>query len=98
MSKNGIIEYHGHEGYISRVIESTDFMSIRSQSAGFFEARINAGDRVEKGQELALITDPMTGSEKEKLYSDIEGTIVFIHNETLCYQNTAVIKIIPDSE
>ena len=98
MSKNGIIEYHGHEGYISRVIESTDFMSIRSQSAGFFEARKNAGDRVEKGQELALITDPMTGSEKEKLYSDIEGTIVFIHNETLCYQNTAVIKIIPDSE
>lgn len=96
MGKNGIIDYHGDEGYISRVVESTDFISVRSNKAGFFDAMINAGDRVEKGQKLAVITDPMTGETKETLRSDVEGVVSFIHNETLCYQDTAVIKIISD--
>lgn len=97
MAKNGIIDYCGDEGYISRVVESTDFIPVRSDTAGFFEALASAGDRVEKGQKLAVITDPMTAKVKETLYSDVEGVIAFMHNETLCYQNTAVIKIIPDS-
>ena len=96
MSKNGVIDYRGDEGYISRVVESTDFMAIRSHTAGFFEAMAGAGDRVEKGQKLAVITDPMTGDVKETLCSGEEGVVAFMHNETLCYQNTAVIKVIPD--
>ena len=96
MSKNGVIDYRGDEGYISRVVESTDFMAIRSHTAGFFEALTGAGDRVEKGQKLAVITDPMTGEVKETLVSGEEGVVAFMHNETLCYQNTAVIKVIPD--
>ena len=96
MGKNHIIDYRGDEGYISRVVESTDFMPIRSHTAGFFESLVNAGDRVERGQKLAIITDPMTSDIKETLYSDYEGVIAFMHNETLCYQNTAVIKMIPD--
>ena len=96
MGKNHIIDYMGDEGYISRVVESTDFMPIRSHTAGFFASLVNAGDRVERGQKLAIITDPMTSDIKETLYSDYEGVIAFMHNETLCYQNTAVIKMIPD--
>ena len=95
MSKNGVRDYRGDEGYISRVVESTDFKAVRSHTAGFFEALVNAGDRVEKGQKLAVITDPMTGDVNEILCSDAEGVVAFIHNETLCYQKTAVIKIIP---
>ena len=97
MAKNNIIDYDGDEGYISRVVESTDFIPVRSDTAGFFEALASAGDRVEKGQKLAVITDPMNANIKETLYSDVEGVIAFMHNETLCYQNTAVIKIIPDT-
>ena len=37
----------------------------------------------------------MTGDVNEILCSDAEGVVAFIHNETLCYQKTAVIKIIP---
>lgn len=96
MAKNGIIDYLGDEGYISRVVESTDFIAVRSHKAGFFESLVNAGDSVEKGQKLAVIYDPMTGEIKETLYSDVEGVVAFMHNETLCYQNTAVIKLIPD--
>ena len=96
MAKNGIIDYRGDEGYISRVVESTDFKAIRSHRAGFFESLVNAGDRIEKDQKLAIITDPMTAEVREILRSDIEGVVAFMHNETLCYQNTAVIKVIPD--
>ena len=96
MAKNGILDYQGDEGYISRVVESTDFKAVRSHKAGFFEPLVSAGDRVEIGQKLACITDPMTAQIKENLCSDIEGVVAFIHNETLCYQNTAVIKLIPD--
>ena len=96
MVKNGIIDYRGDEGYISRVVESTDFKAIRSHRAGFFESLVNAGDRIEKDQKLAIITDPMTAEVREILRSDIEGVVAFMHNETLCYQNTAVIKVIPD--
>ena len=96
MAKNGIIDYRGDEGYISRVVESTDFKAIRSHRAGFFESHVNAGDRIEKDQKLAIITDPMTAEVREILRSDIEGVVAFMHNETLCYQNTAVIKVIPD--
>lgn len=32
---------------------------------------------------------------EEELVAPIEGTVGFIHNETLAYQNTAVIKLIP---
>ena len=96
MAKNGIIEYYGDEGYISRVVKSTDFKAVRSHTAGFFEPLVSAGDRIEKGQKLATITDPMTAEVKEVLSSDIEGVVAFMHNETLCYQNTAVIKVIPD--
>lgn len=98
MSKNSIICYHGDEGYVSRVVESTEFLSVRSHCAGFYEALASAGDRVEKGQKLAEIKDPMTGEVKETLHSEIEGVIAFMHNETLCYQNTAVIKLIPDRQ
>ena len=96
MAKNDIIDYCGDEGYISRVVESTDFLAVRSHTAGFFEALVNAGDRVEKGQKLAVITNPMTGEINEVLRSDIEGVVAFLHNETMCYQKTAVIKLIPD--
>lgn len=98
MSKNSIICYHGDEGYVSRVVESTEFLSVRSHCAGFYEALASAGDRVEKGQKLAEIKDPMTGEVKETLHSEIEGVIAFMHNETLCYQNTAVIKLISDRQ
>ena len=47
-------------------------------------------------RQTGIITDPMTGEVKETLVSGEEGVVAFMHNETLCYQNTAVIKEIPD--
>lgn len=95
LAKQGILSYSGEEGYISRVVETSDFMDVRTGYAGFFEGLVHVQERVECGQTLARIVDPYEAYVREELKAPIEGTVAFIHNETLAYQNTAVIKIIP---
>ena len=98
MSKEGIIDYKGYEGYISRVVESKDMLNIRAGCAGFFMSNIKAGQKVQKGELIARITDPYTGDVKQKITAPEDGIVAFVHNETLAYQYTAVIKLIMDAE
>lgn len=98
MSKQGIINYRGYEGYVSRIIENTDMINLRNPKAGFFDPHVEAEERIKRNQILAHITDPFTGKLKADIKSPCDGTVAFIHNETMAYQNTAVFKIIPDEE
>ena len=98
LSKQGIIDYKGYEGYISRVVESKDFVNIRSEHAGFFESFVHAGESVERGQLLAKITDPYTAALKQEIRATENGIIAFAHNEILMYQNTAAFKLIREEE
>ncbi|WP_296321131.1 succinylglutamate desuccinylase/aspartoacylase family protein [Treponema sp. UBA3813] len=98
LSKQGIIDYKGCEGYISRVVESKDFVNIRSEVSGFFETFVHAGDSVERGQLLAKITDPYTAALKEEIRAGENGIIAFAHSEILMYQNTAAFKLIREEE
>lgn len=96
MSKQGIIDYRGYEGYVSRVIETDDMVNVRTPAAGFFEAVVKVEEQVKEGQTLAYVNDPYTGEQKAKITAPIDGTIAFAHNETMAYQNTAVFKLIPE--
>ena len=98
MSKQGIIRYRVHEGYRSRVVETKDFVNVRTERAGFFESKVQAGNKVTAGETLALVTDPYTGEVKQTIVAPINGTVAFVHNETLAYQNTAVIKLISEED
>lgn len=98
LSKQGIIEYKGYEGYISRVVENSDFVNVRTTCAGFFEKFVSAGEKAEKGQLLAKISDPYTGEIRQEIISPIEGTVAFAHNEIMAYQNTAVYKLIAEDD
>ena len=98
LSKQGIIDYRGYEGYISRVVDSGDFVSLRTKRAGFFMGNVKAGQKAVKGETLARITDPYTGEVRQVLQAPEDGVVAFVHNETLAYQQTAVIKLIKDSE
>ena len=98
MSKEGLIDYQGYEGYISRVVESKDMLNIRTECAGFFTGYIRAGQKVEKGNIMARITDPFTGEVRQEIIAPEDGIVAFVHNETLAYQYTAVIKLIADAE
>lgn len=98
MSKQEMIEYQGYEGYISRVVESKDMLNIRTECAGFFMGVIKAGQRVQKDELMAYISDPYTGEIKQEIKAPEDGIVAFVHNETLAYQYTAVIKLIADPD
>ena len=98
MSKQGIIDYQGYEGYISRVVESKDMLNVRTECAGFFMGESKAGQRVQKGEIMARIIAPYTGEVKQEIKAPEDGIVAFVHNETLAYQYTAVIKLITDVE
>lgn len=94
LSKEGIVEYHGHDGYISMVVEDTDMVPVRTKSSGIFEGNVEVGDEVEKGQILARITDPYEGEVVESIVSPVDGIVFFAHDDPLTYANTAVYKLI----
>ncbi len=96
MSKNGIIKYEAISEKNIRVFSDEELVSVRTAKSGFYEPLVEAGEKVKAGKPLANIVDPYEGVILETLYSPLEGTIFFIHNEPLTYANTAVIKILGD--
>lgn len=98
MSKQGILDHRGYEGYVSRVVETSHFVSLRAEQSGFFESNVKAGVHVNEGEELAIISDPYTAEVRQRIISPIDGIIAFLHDETLAYQNTAMVKLIADED
>jgi len=98
LSKQGILDYHTHDGYISTVVQDTDMISVRTKHAGIFESVVEVGSEVVKGQLLARILNPLEGEIEEELHAPVDGIVFFGHNEPLTYANTAVIKIIAATE
>lgn len=98
MRKEDIIDYEGFEGYVSKVISTEDTVTVRNKTAGFFEGRVNVGEHVRKGQMLACIVDCFEGVVADEICAPVEGTLLFAHAEPKAYQNTAIYKIIPETE
>ena len=93
LPKAGIVDYHGHDGYISMVVEDTDMVPVRTKSSGIFEGNVEVGDEVEKGQILARIMDPYEGEVVESIVLPVDGIVFFAHDDPLTYANTAVYKL-----
>lgn len=98
LSKQGIIDYSTHDGFISTVIDDSELLSVRTRSAGIFENHIEVGSEVYAGQLLARILDPLEGEVLEELRAPVDGVVFFTHNEPLTYASTAVIKLIATNE
>lgn len=98
LHKQGMLEYHGHDGYLSRVVKDVDMISVRTASAGLFEPLTEVGEEVEKGQRLACIIDPCEGEILEELTAAVDGIVFFLHSEPIVYPNTAVCKLVVREE
>lgn len=94
LSKEGIVEYSGHDGYISLVVEDTDMTPVRTKKAGIFESRVKVGEEITKGQILAEVSDPYECEIIDTLVSPVDGIVFFAHDEPLTYANTAVFKLV----
>lgn len=94
LANNGIIKYASIGEKNIRVIDDSEFISVRTAKSGFFEALVKAGEKVKAGKPLANIINPYEGNIIETLYSPINGEVFFIHNAPITYANTAVIKLL----
>lgn len=94
LAKEDIVDYCGHEGYCSLVVEDTDLIAVRTKVAGIFESVVKVGDEVAKGQLLARVIDPYEGDVKEELFAPADGSVFFAHNDPLTYADTAVFKLV----
>lgn len=98
LAKQGIIEYTTRGGFQSTVLTDVDLKSARTHTAGIFECVAPVGTRVEKGQVIARVLDPLDAEVKEELVAPVAGLVFFAHNDPLTYADTAVIKIIVEEE
>ena len=98
MNKQGILEYHGHDGYHSCVVRDVDMVSVRTGKAGLFDPSVEVGAEVEQGQILARIIDAYEGEVMEELRAPVDGIVFFMHGEPLTYSNTAVFKLVVREE
>lgn len=98
-AKQGIIQYESTGGFVSRVLEDADLVSVRTKTAGFFHCITQVGMEVEKGDLMAEVIDPYEGTIKEKVTAPISGTLFFSRDtEPITYANTAVFKLVPVQE
>lgn len=98
MSKEKIIQYQGHDGYISTVLDDTELVPVRTTVAGIFESMVNVGEEVSEGQLLGRLTDPYEGEVIEELKSPVHGIVFFEHADPLTYVDTAVFKLVVRQE
>ena len=98
LSKEGIIRYTGREGYISRVVETGDLITLRALKSGFLEPLRKGGEYAEKGEVLARILDTYTSEVLSEITSPVDGVIEFSSNEPITYENTTIFKLIRDED
>lgn len=94
LHKQGIAEYHGHDGYRSQVVKDVDMVSVRTTGAGLFDPSVSVGEEVEKGQILAYLVDACEGEVIETLRAPVDGIVFFMHGDALTYADTAVFKLV----
>lgn len=95
MAHIGILDYEGEETEEEpRVVFSEDFLPIRAEHSGFFEAFVSPGERVKSGQLLGTIRNPFDYALRSSLFSPIDGVVGFVSDEPMVYQHSAVIKVI----
>ena len=98
LAKQGIIDYKTTGGFQSTVLTDVDLKSARTHTAGIFECVAPVGTRVEKGQIIARVLDPLDAEVKEEIKAPADGLVFFAHNDPLTYADTAVIKLIVEEE
>ncbi len=98
LHKQKIISYRCHEGYISKFIEGNELVNVKTNVAGIFIRHTNVDARVKKGDKLAEIIDPYTGTSIETIASPTNGIIFYHANQPVIYSQAILFRIIPTDE
>ncbi|GHV13416.1 hypothetical protein AGMMS49938_07950 [Fibrobacterales bacterium] len=93
-AKKGIIQYSGHSGFISSVIDEESMANVVSENGGFFYPKVTVGQDVRKGDLLAKILDPYDGSVLSELTAPVSGVVFFAHKQPIVSQNTMLYRVL----
>lgn len=80
----------------SRIIHEEDIITVRTERAGFFEAKVELGQHIRKDQLIAVIEDPCTGEERGEIFSPEDGTLFFIHHGETIYADSTAAWLVKD--
>ncbi len=98
LSCEGVIDYEGFPGLISRIVRTDDMITVRSKASGFFERLVLPGGRVRAGELIGRITHPYLGDVTAEIKSPGDGVVFFIHDAPMVYEATTLFKIIPNGK
>ena len=98
LNQMGIIEYECHKGYISQFIEGSELVSVKSNVAGIFIRYANVNARVRKGETLADIIDPYTGTSIDTVKSPVNGIVFFHASQPVIYSQAPLFRLIPSDD
>ncbi len=94
LTRVGILRYTSHSGYIASVIRDDDLTSVKNELPGIYRRQAEPGEEVYRGQELAVILDPLEGEIISRVLAPADGIIYFAHSDPLVMEGTIVFKII----
>ncbi|WP_456384901.1 M14 family metallopeptidase [Persephonella sp.] len=94
LSKKGVINYRIHELYCPTEITDSSLYNIKTTEAGIFHPFRSVGDVVVKGDILFTIEDPISGEEKLRVSSPVDGVIFQAHGFPMIYQGTSAFRIV----
>lgn len=94
LEKEDIVNFDGHDGYISKVIDEDKIIPYLANESGIFDSKVSVNQRVQKGEVLADILDPYEATIKEHIVCERDGVVFYMNEKPLTYNNTVLFKLI----
>ena len=76
------------------IVEGNQLVSIQAPHAGILIVECEAGQHVENEQIIARIMHPYEGHQVAEVKSPVSGTLFFVRNKSITFQNTLLFRII----
>jgi hypothetical protein len=94
LTRMGMLRYTSHSGYIASVLREDDLAAVKADQAGICRCLVKPGEEVRRGQQLALITDPLEGEVISRIVSSTDGIIFFTGGEPMVEKGAVLFQII----
>lgn len=94
LNRQGIVSVKTGPGFMTELINESDSCQVQSEAAGLFMSAVAIGSRVDRGDVLGIITDPLDGETLSEIRSPVSGIVYFEYHSPLINQKTVCFKII----
>lgn len=82
-------------GETARIFEEAILHNVKPSSGGLLVHKVRLGDQVEKGQVLADVVDPCSGTVRQTLCAPVDGRIFFAHEACLINGYDVALRVLP---